>query len=564
LAERLSFRVEKDVETPMRDGTILRADVWRPDREGIYPALVQRTPYQKEITGSGDWLRLELAVPEGYAVVVQDVRGRFSSDGDWSGLTAATWEQEARDTYDTVEWVAAQPWCDGGVGIFGGSYLGAVGFLGARERPPHLRAIAPAVMGSRERAYLDTGGAFCLWLWITYHLNMAAAQLPRLQARGDVSDADASRIVALAHDPSSIIEYLPLRECPYFDIPGLPFSLEELLTRDDVGLPQSFELDRIAVPALLIGGWFDLYCARTVDDYRRLRASSAGADGIRASHRLIVGPWAHSAPDSVQGDLDFGPDSAALPSVHPAQVTFFDQHLKGKREDLPPVRYFLMGADEWREADEWPPAGTTTHDWYLRGGALTQKAPSSLEPPDTYVYDPADPVRTLGGRIGGIAGPRDQSRLARRADILRYTSDVFAEPVDIVGHVTIELFATSSAVDTDFVAKLVDVHPDGAAILVASGLARARYRHGIDRETPLEPGQVERFTIDLGPTAIRVRPGHRLAVYICSSDFPWFDRNMNTGNPLGSDAEPVVAEQTIFHDADRPSRLRLDVLTGSG
>jgi putative CocE/NonD family hydrolase len=559
VAERPAFRVEKDVPARMRDGAILRADVWRPDDDDAYPALLQRTPYQKEITGSDDWLRLELAVPEGYAVVVQDVRGRFSSDGVWHGLTADTWEQEARDTYDTVEWVAAQPWCDGRVAIYGGSYLGAIGFLGAQARPPHLRAIAPAVIGSQDRAHLETGGAFYLRLWIEYHLNMLVSQLPKLQEDGTVSAADAARIRALARDSNSVIEYLPLRECPYFDIPGIPFSLDELLSGDGIGLPPSFALDEIDVPVLLIGGWHDLYCARTIDNYQRLRASSTRSAAVRDADRLIMGPWTHSLPTRTQGDLDFGAESLARTSVHPAQLRFFDKHLRGKPDDLPPVRYFVMGANEWREADRWPPADTTAQTWYIHSDLLSREPSTMPQPPDTYVYDPANPVRTIGGRVGGIAGPRDQSRLASRADLLRYTSEALAEKLEIVGNVTVVLYAASSAVDTDFVAKLIDVHPDGAAMLVSSGLARARYRNGFDRVTLLEPGKVEEFTIDLGPTAICIGPGHRLAVYVCSSDFPWFDRNMNTGNPVGVDAEPLTARQTIFHDLSRPSRLELQV-----
>jgi putative CocE/NonD family hydrolase len=563
-AQAKAIRIEKDVELPMRDGTILRADVWRPDDDGAYPALVQRTPYLKEHTGSDDWLRLELAVPQGYAAVVQDVRGRFASDGVWRGLTSATWEQEARDTFDTVEWVAEQPWCDGKIGIYGGSYLGAIAFLGANAHPPHLRAIAPAFIGSRDKAHLDTGGAFNLELWIRYHLNMIAGQLPRLRASGEISESDAERITALARDPRSVIEHLPLRECQDFDLPGMPFTLAELLTGDEIGLPRSLALAAIDVPALLIGGWHDVYCARTVDDYRQLAARSSGNGPERSEHRLIMGPWTHSMPFGVQGDLDFGSESLALTSVHTTQLAFFDRHLKDGADALPPVRYFVMGANEWRDTDQWPPPGTTTQCWYLHTATISRQPPQAGEPPDRYLYDPAYPVPTIGGRIGGVAGPRDQSRLARRDDVLCFTSDPLSASLEVIGSAVLVLYAASNCVDTDFVAKLVDVHPDGSPILIASGLARARYRAGYDRETLLNPGTIEEYRINLGPTAIRLPQGHRLAVYICSSDFPWFDRNMNTGNPLGTDASGVIARQAIFHDQDRPSRLELDVARPDG
>jgi uncharacterized protein len=559
-AQAKAIRIEKDVELPMRDGTILRADVWRPDDDSPYPALVQRTPYLKEHTASDDWLRLELAVPLGYAAVVQDVRGRFASDGVWRGLTSATWEQEARDTFDTVEWVAEQRWCDGKIGIYGGSYLGAIGFLGAGAHPPHLRAIASAFIGSRDKAHLDTGGAFNLELWIRYHLNMFAGQLPRLRASGEISESDAERITALARDPTDVIEYLPLRECQDFDLRGMPLTLGELLTEEGIGPPQSFGLAKIDVPVLLIGGWHDLYCRRTIDDYNQL-SQIAGSERAEASeHRLIVGPWMHSMPYSIQGDLDFGPASGALASVHTAQMAFFDRHLKGRADALPPVKYFVMGANAWRDAKEWPPPGTTTECWYLHPGTISPQPPTSEEPPEGYSYDPASPTPTVGGRIGGIGGPRDQSRLAARGDVVCFVSDELPESLEIIGRATLVLYAASSAVDTDFVAKLVDVYPDGLPILISSGLARARYRHGYDHETLLEPGAVEEYHINLGPTAVRLPVGHRLGVYVCSSDFPWFDRNMNTGNALGVDDHGVIARQVIYHEPSWPSRLEFNIV----
>lgn len=559
-----SFRVDKNVDMLMRDGAVLRGDVWRPDDDQPHPVLLQRTPYRKEMAGDAAWF--DKAVCAGYAVVVQDTRGRFASDGVWGGFTPEMWNSEARDTYDTVEWIASQSWCNGGVGMFGQSYVGAVALLGAELQPPHLKAIAPAKIGAQDMAYLDTGGAFWLRVWLTLPLAMLADDLPKRVERRELSDEEAADVKAAVQALDALAEFLPLQEWPHFDVPGMPTPFKQVLSGEAFGLPTRFESARITVPTLIIGGWFDFYAARAVEQFRRLRLLSGGGPTVRQAHQLLIGPWQHGPETPTQGDLDFGPDAADA-SLHSAQLAFFNRHLKGIDSSLPPVRYFVMGADEWRDADEWPPRDVRTHTWYLHstgdadlaGGTLSNAAPATTEPPDMYCYDPADPTPSLGGRTSPLGGPRDISRLTARDDVLVYRSDPLAEPVELIGQVSVRLHAASTAVDTDFVAKLVDIHPDGRAIVVASGLSRARYRYGVQREVPLDPGAVEEYQIGLGPTALRVGRGHRIAVFICSSDFPWFDRNMNTGNALGYDAKAVVANQTIYHDLARPSRLEAQV-----
>ncbi len=519
------FRVDRDVEMPMRDGVVLRGDVWRPGDGVACPALVTRTPYQKELLSSDHLLRVPLAVAAGYVVVVQDVRGRHASDGEWFGLDERTWANERRDSFDTVEWVAAQPWCDGGVAVWGSSYLGAMAFLAGQERPPHLKAIAPATMGSRSTDHLDTGGAFRLHLWTVFNL----AQ------RGEVGAVPQARRSVLQRDPGLLTDFLPLRDSPDVDAVGDIFGGRGSTLPD-------FELDRVGVPALLVGGWYDFYVGQTVRQYQRLRARSG-------SHRLVIGPWAHGG--TAGGDVDFGPEALPAARVQPAHLGFFDRHLKGTGVDLAPVQYFLMRAGEWREASDWPPPEVTTMSLFLRGeGRLTREPAPGDEPPDRYRYDPLDPVRTHGGRIAGPgpAGPLEQGWLSRRPDVLTYTGDVLDQRLDIVGAVTARLYAATTAVDTDFVVRLVDVDPDGRAVLICAGLGRV---------SRMPAGQ---YVVDLGPTAWRLQPGHRLRVLVCSSDFPHLDRNMNTGNALGTDERAVIAEQTIFHDPDRPTRLELSVL----
>lgn len=546
------FLVETDVAVPARDGTVLRADLWRPDDNERHPVLVHRTPYQKEAAGDTGFYRIRQLVGAGYAVVAQDTRGRFASEGVWGGLTQAMWDTEARDTYDTVEWAGTQTWSDGAVGLFGVSYPGALCWLGAMARPPHLRAIAPVLIGDRETEYLDTGGAFWLHAWVSWYLNAFFAQSTR--------DGAAPDLVALAEDCSPIIEHLPLSKSPLFDRPGMPVTLEDLLHGDAAGPPPVFAVDRVTVPVLLVGGWYDLYAARTVDLYRRLRASAT-------AHRLVMGPWTHDSAGPAQGELNLGASASGLGAVQPALLAFFDRHLRGHDTNLPPVRYFVPGQNRWHDTESWPPPGAVVRTWYLHSdGILTGSAPVLDETPDHYRYDPADPVRTLGGRISGNltasgpAGPRDQRVLAARADVLSYETAPLDAPLVLAGHATVHVHASTSAVDTDFVARLVDVHPDGRAMLVTSGLCRARHRKGVDREVFVEPGAVEEYEIGLGPVAHRLPAGHRLAVYVCSSDFPWLDRNMNTGGPLGADAVPVVAEQTICHGPAHPSRLEIHTL----
>lgn len=536
----MRITIETDVPVPTRDGTVLRADVWRPTT-GVHPALVHRTPYGKSSTWS-DFYRLDHLTSAGYAVIVQDTRGRFASGGHFGGLTPTMWDVEGKDTYDTVEWAAVQPWCDGTVGMFGASYPGALCWLGAMTQPPHLRAVVPMLIGDRAAAHLDTGGAFWLHTWISWYLAAAGA----------------------AADSTRIVEHLPLAESPDFDRATIPVSLTEILRGDAAGTPPEFSADRVTVPVLLVGGWYDFYVARIVDQFHRLREQSAKA--VRDKHHLIIGPWTHDTAGPVQGELNLGPAAAGLGAVQPAMIDFYDKHLKGRESTDAPVRYLVPGEMSWREAESWPPAGVESSTWYLRaGGQLAAAAPAEDEPPDHYRYDPANPVRTLGGRVGGNmagpAGPRDQRILADRADVLRYMTMPLDKPLVLVGHAVVHIHASTSAVDTDFIARLVDVHPDGRAMLVTSGLARARHRKGTDREVLVEPGAVEHYEINLGPVAHRLEREHRLALFVCSSDFPWLDRNMNTGNPLGTDTEGIVADQAVYHDVAHPSCLALHTLT---
>lgn len=571
MAKSLALRIDKNVAVPMRDGVILRADVWRPDDNKAYPALLSRTPYQKERMVGNDMMPYDRAAAAGYAVVVQDTRGRFASEGKWEGFM---WHREAPDTYDTVEWAAAQPWCNGNVGLFGISYLAAICWLGAMERPPHLKAIVPAMIADGALSTVEVGGALrleTLMNWFIFQL--ISDVLPKHIAAGTATPEMIAKLNEAARDPRLVTEHLPLKKSPYLDVPDCPVTLDQLLSKG-INLPD-FQFEKVEVPALLVGGWFDIAPTGLIEEFRALRSRGGGGEKVRQAHRLIMGPWIHAAmlPGS-QGELNFGLLSQGIFELLPAHLAFFDQHLQGVEASLPLVRYFLMGANEWHNAEDWPPSGAVRQQWYLHSGGhantsagdgkLTTNAPKSGEQTDQYLYDPANPVRTHGGKVlslgESVAGPFNQQHLEGRQDVLCYSSEVFDQPMDIVGPVVLRLYAASSAKDTDFMAKLIDVFPDGRSMLVCDGCRRARFRYGFDKEIFLKPGSVEEYEINLAHTAWRVKPGHRLRVHVTSSNFPHLDRNMNTGNAIGEDAEGVIAEQTIFHEGQHPSRLELYVL----
>jgi putative CocE/NonD family hydrolase len=562
--------IERDVEMSMRDGVVLRGDVWRPEVEEPVAAILLRSPYDRRGTNS-DVLRPFECVEAGFACVVQDTRGRFGSDGEWEILM---WEQEALDSHDTVEWVAAQDWCDGAVGMAGASYLGIVQWVGAAERPPHLKAFAPAMTTSGELDRLDTGGAVRLTQVVCWLAYMALDWVSREIAAGrPVEMSKVAQLMAVVGEPRQTLEQLPLESIDAFELEGFPLTLGEML-REGMDAVTSFRYPEIEAPTLSLVGWFDFLSTGAIESFMRIRAEGGGGEESRAAHRLIVGPWGHAGtlPGS-QGEVNFGIGDGPFAGVSKKHLAFFDRHLRGTAEELPVVEYFLMGAEEWRTAAAWPPPESRPQEWYLSSGGtantgggdglLARVLPGTSAPADRYTYDPADPVRTHGGRtipMGElVAGPFDQARTEERADVLCYTTEVLPEALDIAGPVFLRLFAATSGRDTDWVGRLVDVGPDDRAIAFAEGILRARFRNGPVEEL-VEPGELVSYRVPLGHTAWRVRAGHRLRLQVTSSNFPAFDRNMNTGAEIGSDAAGVRAEQTVFHTPEHRSALELTTL----
>jgi putative CocE/NonD family hydrolase len=559
---RVDISIERDVPVPLPDGTTLRADLWRPADGRPAPVLLQRTPYDKGfalvVQGGLDPAR---AVAAGYAVVVQDVRGRYASEGGFEPFTS-----EAADGAATIAWVAEQPFCDGRVATYGGSYVGATQLLAAVERPPALRAMLPHVTSADYfDGWMTEGGAFQLGLALNWARSLAAGELARRRDAGEDVDALEERLDAEIADPRSAYERLPLVDQPVL-AELAPYYLDWLAhpARDAYwrAISARERLAGVAVPALHLAGWHDVFLEGGLAAYAAMRG---------APQRLVIGPWAHAGWGDAVGEVIYGPEASRY-ALDPTDLhlTYFDSILRGADPDAAPVRIFVMGADRWRDEDAWPLARARTRALHLRADASLTWAPSEPgEAARSYVHDPADPVPTTGGRTlmpgheASIAlGARDQREVEARPDVLVYTTAPLERDVEVTGAVRLVLHAASSAPDTDWTAKLVDVYPDGRALGVTDGILRARYRDGLDRERLLEPGRPERFEIAVGSTSMLFRRGHRIRLEVASSNFPRFDRNPGTGGDgaRATASDLRTARQHVFGDAERPSHLELPIV----
>jgi putative CocE/NonD family hydrolase len=569
--------VERNIEVPMRDGCVLRADLYRPDSPERLPVLLNRTPYNKSMpmvfSMTLDAIR---AASAGYNVMIQDCRGRFASDGDWDCFTV-----EPRDGYDTIEWAAHQPWSDGKVGTYGASYMGATQWLAATERPPSLKAMVPSITASDYHdGWTFQGGAFCLFFNVSWTMaGLAPATLLRMRHANPAAAEEIGRVVGSIDSMMDAMRHLPLRDFPMFQN-GAPFFFDWLKHPgyDDYWRTLCIEEHhaKIDVPALNIGGWYDIFQRGTVRNFDGMRSRGA-TDAARAGQRLVVGPWNHAVPfQNLVGAVDFGYQTGGVSAdIDGMQLRFFDRHLKGKKGGAEtPVRLFVMGANQWRDEATWPIAGTEFRRYYLhsRGransaagdGALSTEAPG-VEAPDHFLYNPLDPVPTVGGGLccypGALQGGAfDQASIENRADVLIYTTEPLAEDTEVTGPVTLTLYASSAAPDTDFTAKLVDLGPCGFARNLTDGIIRARFRESRSQENLLTPGKVTEFTIDMWNTSNLFKAGHRIRLEVSSSNFPRFDRNPNTGHPLYADPEMRPAMQTVMHERAFPSHLTLPIV----
>ncbi|HOF61910.1 MAG TPA: CocE/NonD family hydrolase [Candidatus Latescibacteria bacterium] len=555
----LGIIVERDVPVPMRDGITLRANVFRPDSSGRFPALVQRTPYGKAQGGFEDFVRA------GYVVVTQDTRGRYASEGEFRVFSEEN-TGDAEDGYDTVEWAAVQPWCDGKVGTFGASYNAWMQYQLARLRPPHLVAMS-AVSIPTELTDLDWPRAFKPARRVKWWVTTIA---PDLRRRKGLPPPHTPAEAAKIWDELEQGRMLAL--LPWINVARyLPAPLADQVAgwlRHPDRRPWRFEEAHrdIEVPNLDFTGWFDHCCS--IGQFIGMRGN-ARTEKARNQTKVIIGPWNHVSPGRrTQGDFDFGPDAEV--NVQQMQIRWFDYWLKGIDNGVPrepPVRYFVMGSGRWKSAETWPPPNLGRMTLYLAGegdadlpdgfGALGHEPPKN-GPPDTYTHDPFDPVPTLWD-TAYFYNVSDRRRLDHRKDVLRYCTAPLKEDVEVVGNPEVVLYAASSAVDTDFFARLVDDDPGGTAMEICYGMVRARHRNGLGKEDLLTPGEVTRFAIRMGITSCCFRKGHRIRLEICGSDFPNHDRNHNTGRNDLLDAEMVIAEQQVHHSPEHPSALILPV-----
>lgn len=533
---------------PMRDGIRLRAHLFRPAGTGRFPTVLVRTPYDK---GSGLLQGYETFVDHGYAVLVQDVRGRYSSEGIFTPLT-----QEVNDGDDTLNWIARQTWSNGKVVMSGGSYVGIVQWKAALSQNRHLRAIAPVVAGDddfRDRFY-STGGALKLGhrlLWLSENMRTPASK----------------------PDFATYVRHLPLRTADRAATGQNISMFQQVLDHPTLdqfwkGISTREQISRVQVPALIVGGWYDNYVESDLDAFVRLHKHQPAT-------RLVIGPWPHNMSYKFL-QADFGPHSSA--PIKRYQLEMYDAAVKPALvppvTPPAPVRLFVMGINEWRDEYEWPLRRARLTPMYLTSngrantgagdGELSEVA-KSAQAFDQFVYNPANPVPTMGGAVCCNPaiypwGPLDQSPIEKRNDVLVYTGKVLDRDVEVTGLVQASLWVSTSAPDTDFTAKLVDVFPNGEARLLTDGILRMRYRDSLEKSVLVSPGQKYQIMIDLGPTSNVFRTGHRIRLEISSSNFPRFDRNQNTGHAIGIDSLLSKATQTVWHDRQHGSVLLLPVV----
>jgi uncharacterized protein len=556
-----SVRYLNDLPVPMRDGVRLSADVYLPAAgEGAWPVLLSRTPYDNNLLMDLGFFWAQ----QGYAYVAQDVRGRYDSEGEF-----VPWEHETEDGYDTIEWIGRQAWCDGNVGMTGSSYVGQVQWQAAMTGHPLLKTIVPRVMGNNlwDSPHYQ-GGAFGLgvnavWGWRTMGRSMQ--RIDRF-------------------DWPKILRTLPLRAMEMVSGKRHPAFSTWLDHHDYDDYWRATAVDehveRFTIPVLQICGWYDLYAGGMMANFVGLR-ERAGSELARRNQRIVMGPWVHSQagnqpPGTTNaGDRDFG--VASLLDTTPIELAWFDRWLKGidnGADREPPVKLFVMGTDIWRDEQEWPLARTVWTPYYLHSGgkANTLRGDGTLSPTkpsqelaDAYVYDPINPVPTMGGC--NCCNPEivpwgvfDQRPVEVRDDVLVYTTPPLERDVEVTGPIVVHLFAATDGPDTDFTAKLVDVFPDGTAWNLCDGIVRGRYRKGRGPAELLTAGEVYEFAIDCWVTSNVFKAGHAIRLEINSSNFPRFDRNLNTGAPIGDDASPRPARQRVFHDAAHPSHVLLPVI----
>ncbi|MEE2657473.1 MAG: CocE/NonD family hydrolase [Candidatus Latescibacterota bacterium] len=564
----LGIVTDRDVAVPMRDDVVLRATVFRPEAEGQFPGILLRTPYCKPESGYERYVRA------GYAVVTQDSRGRYASNGEWIPFTVEN-TGDAEDGYDSVEWLAAQPWCDGRVGTLGASYNAWMQWQLAKLRPPHLVAMCAYTI-PLEITAVDWTGGFRPGRRIKWWLTSMAPDLRRRHGLPEPHTPEQARqqwdeVAGEGH----WIGYLPWHDFPRHLPPGLAEYAVDWLENPSRRAWRFDEVHKeVEVPNLDVSGWFD-HCNDSMR-HLTLMQRNAATETARTQTKLVAGPWNHPGlgKRNIAG-IDFGPEAEV--DLTDLIVRWFDHWLKGIDNGVDkdsPVRYFVMGSGQWRHSEAWPPAAKDLV-WYLSSGGSAGRAcgdgqlcetPTESGGTDTFTYDPRNPVPTLWTKEW-FTGPGDRRRLEGRTDILYYRSEPLNQPVELAGYPQVVMHVSTTAADTDFFARLVDEEPDGEegrALEVSYGMVRLRHRNGLDRDDPVPAGEWVEVRIEMSPTACCFQPGHRIRLEITSSDFPNHDRNHNTGGDDLREVELVTAQQSVHWGDASDSCLILPVPDNRG
>lgn len=546
-----TYRIKKEsnVLIPMSDGVMLAADIYRPKTRLQYPVIILRTPYWKMDADHNYGKIAGIFASQGYVVVVQDVRGKYQSEGVFTPFL-----HEEKDGKETIVWAAQQKWSDGRVALWGFSYLGSCAWMTTPEAPEALKTIV-ALFCSQDvyTGWIDLGVPYLkdIIMWLSRHPGRLSNEVSHEEIDG-------------------IIKQLPVLQFDKRLKEGLDTFKNWMhhLHEDDywISLSVAHRRHLIHVPALFIGGWYDRFISNTMDDF--IKTISEDPESKSSKSRLMIGPWGHR-PNTRYPDIDFG-SKAKFTQMFQPMVSWLNCWLKGAAsefDDRYPIDYFMMGANEWRKAQSWPPEETYERHYYLGGsgfantfsgdGVLNEAVPLEIFE-DRYVYNPEDPAPSLGNKMiygNNTDGPRDQTSLYERKDILFYQSPQLLEEVAIAGPVFVVIYISSSAVDTDFAAKLCDVHPNGKAYFVTNGFIRMRFLDSVKATQGIEPDKIYRVEIKMGHTAYTFLKGHRIQLQISSSDFPNHERNLNTGGSNEGDSDDIKAAQKIYHGGTYDSHL---------
>jgi len=555
-----NIKVQNNVKVPMRDGVALSADIYRPDGPGKFPCLLLLTPYNN--------LRdsyIEQAVyfaKRGYAVALVDSRGRHDSEGVWEPYV-----NEPKDGYDTQQWLGQQTWSNGKIGTFGTSYVGFTQIMPAPFRSPYVKALVPAVNQQSNFGHIYNDGVMQLNMVFTFGLFCSGRTM---QFWSPTTPIESNPLF----NYDQLFRRLPLYTAldDIADLPHIKTWIQHH-TYDDYwksyGVKEKY--GEIDVPAYFLTGWYDNLVHEGWRNFKGF-SEKTRSQRSRKGTKILVGPWTHALNrKSTDWAVDFGPDM--MYNLLDLHVRWYDYWLKDIPNGIdkePPVTIFVMGANQWRQENEWPLARAKYTKFFLASGGQANSlygdgtvGESAAGKPDSFVYDPASPVPTLGGHISthwDLQGPRDRRPVQRREDVLVYTSAPLPADLEVTGPISLKLYASSSAVDTDFTGTLTDVHPDGRAVHIVEGIRRASFRDSLEKPAPIEPGKIYEYTIDLWETSNVFKAGHRIRVEISSSNFPRYARNLNTGEHFGMTSQMKTATQTIYHDAQRPSHLLLPVI----